>query len=439
MAKLANENRLQVSLLAAWVRFLDRVEMATPGTRPEYLHDAAAGKLTGTALDCAAKKMQKAFADLSAKRGAEPPEKRALAASLLLSFQAGDPQLITDSAGQVMIWPNRASPLADAKAPSQASGPFKASAAINGHTKSVLRFDGRSLLEAPGHIPPSGNLFVVYRTDEKGNSGQRLIGWEDSDVGKHGLGLIPAPDGRLHVVLRNNGQSGDIVNANKTGGFEIACVSWGARGALLHRNGVAAGVQKGIVGLSSDPAIASLRIGGPGSGSAPRFRGDVAELRVYDRQLSDAERQAVETELRVAWFKQSAPASPAPRDLVADLYDELLSPRGPLWLSVDERMKCLAPEIRIRLTKQSQELADLKKKTPLTNEEAVAVQDGGPKGTRHEGFQDAHIFIRGDHKRLGPKVPRGFPRVLTGGRREQITMGSGRLQLADWLARATTR
>ncbi len=62
--------------------------------------------------------------------------------------------------------------------------------------------------------------------------------------------------------------------------------------------------------------------------------------------------------------------------------------------------------------------------------------DGGPKGTRHEGFKDAHVFVRGDHKRLGPTVPRGFPRVLTGDRREPITTSSGRLQLADWLARA---
>ena len=42
------------------------------------------------------------------------------------------------------------------------------------------------------------------------------------------------------------------------------------------------------------------------------------------------------------------------------------------------------------------------------------VQDGGPKGTRHEGFKDAQVFLRGDHKKLGKTVPRGFPQVLTG-------------------------
>ena len=67
--------------------------------------------------------------------------------------------------------------------------------------------------------------------------------------------------------------------------------------------------------------------------------------------------------------------------------------------------------------------------------QAVAAQDGGPKGTRHEGFADAHVFIRGDHKRLGKTVPRGFPKVLTDERTEKITEGSGRLQLVDWLTR----
>ena len=38
-------------------------------------------------------------------------------------------------------------------------------------------------------------------------------------------------------------------------------------------------------------------------------------------------------------------------------------------------------------------------------------------------------------RRLGKTVPRGFPRILTGGRPARITEGSGRRQLADWLAR----
>jgi hypothetical protein len=81
------------------------------------------------------------------------------------------------------------------------------------------------------------------------------------------------------------------------------------------------------------------------------------------------------------------------------------------------------------------ELDALKNKRPMEIPQAVAAQDGGPKGTRHEGFKDAQVFIRGDPKNLGKTVPRGFPKILTGEREERITEGSGRLQLADWLTR----
>jgi len=63
------------------------------------------------------------------------------------------------------------------------------------------------------------------------------------------------------------------------------------------------------------------------------------------------------------------------------------------------------------------------------------VQDGGPKGTKHEGFKDSHVYIRGNHKKPGKLVPRRFPVILAGERQPAITVGSGRLQLARWLTR----
>src|SRR5262249_30090257 len=153
---------------------------------------------------------------------------------------------------------------------------------------------------------------------------------------------------RLHAILRHNGQSGDVVDVRPTAGFEIVCVGWGARGTTLHRNGRAAGASKGITGISSDPSVGPLDPGGPGAGGSPRFAGDLAEVRVYNRQLTDAERRRVEDELRDAWFKPSAPKPLVPRDPLAELYEELLSSQGPFWLSAEERTKLLAPEVRTR-------------------------------------------------------------------------------------------
>ena len=97
----------------------------------------------------------------------------------------------------------------------------------------------------------------------------------------------------------------------------------------------------------------------------------------------------------------------------------------------------LPAEERSRLDRLSRELDVLKKKPPREIPQAVVVQDGGPKGTRHEGFKDAQVFLRGNHKRLGKTVPRGLPAHPAGERQPQC--GSPRAAAGcdwpDWLAR----
>ena len=153
-------------------------------------------------------------------------------------------------------------------------------------------------------------------------------------------------------------------------------------------------------------------------------------------QLDEAERKQVEAELRDRWFHPDDPKKPA-SDPLAELYDDLQSARGPFWNTPEERIKRLPPEIRTNIAALDAELKTLRSKPPVTAEipKAVVAQDGGPKDTRHEGFKDSPVFIRGDHKRLGKVVPRGFPKILTTEGEIKIAVGSGRLQLADWLTR----
>jgi hypothetical protein len=289
------------------------------------------------------------------------------------------------------------------------------------------------MLEARRTVPATGSLFVVCRLDPAGNPAQRLVGWEDASVGRHGLGLMPAPTGRLHAILRNSGAGGNIVHSRRASdAFEIISITWGARGVTLHRDRAGVGTNTHIRAVSSDPAIGALRIGGPGSGVSPRFRGDVAELRVYDEQLDDTARASVETELFATWFTPAGD-KPAPVDAITGLYADLVSPRGPFLGKTADRTKFLPATVRPRLAALKAELEALKKLRPTTIPEAVAVQDGGPKGTRFEGFHDAHVFVRGDPKKRGKLVPRRFPVILAGDRQTAITRGSGRRQLARWL------
>ncbi len=436
--ELARQRGLHPRLLAGWVDFLGRVADQPAVGRHPTLCEAAAGKLTGPALARAAEDLERDLSSLAARREAEAArssDTRALADACVLRFRADDPYRLATSDSRVTLWPNRSGLPADARPPTGSGGPVATTTMINGRARPVLRFDGHSLLESPRAVPPAGSLFLVFRAADSAPSGHRLIGWEDSDVGKHGLGLILESGGRWQAIFRNNGQSGDLVDARPASGFQVVGLTWGPDGTTWRRNGVAAGSQKGIDAVSADPGIVALRLGGPGSGSSPRFRGDLAEVRVYNRQLDEAGCKRIEAELQRAWLGSDDPSA-ASRDAVAELLEELLSVRGPFWMSPEERRKLLPAEHRARVAALARELEVLKKKPGAAEiPQAVAVRDGGPKGTRHEGFKDARVFLRGDHKKPGKAVPRGFPRILTTGPPARIADGSGRRQLADWLTR----
>ncbi len=299
LAVRAQAAGLDAELLTRFVTYLERVAAQPSINRHPTLRAAASGDLTGARLARSANDLQRDIAAFveHAKELARSSPDAALAQACRIDLSADDAYLMTDREGRITLWPNRAGLPADAISTTQARGPLLTRAILNGHSKDVVAFDGRALLELPRQVPSAGSLFVIYRvTPETGNSGQRLIGWEDSDTGKHGLGLMIEPDGRLHAIVRKNGASGDVVDNHRDRGFQLVSLTWGPRGTILHRNGVAAGSQTGIDGVSSDPAIAALRLGGAGSGASARFRGELAAIRVYDRQLDDNERLSVEHE-----------------------------------------------------------------------------------------------------------------------------------------------
>jgi cytochrome c553 len=73
---------------------------------------------------------------------------------------------------------------------------------------------------------------------------------------------------------------------------------------------------------------------------------------------------------------------------------------------------------------------DLPSEPPL----AMAVQEGGTPGGLFSTIQDVPIHIRGSYARLGPKVARRMPLFLSRGVEPAIRQGSGRQELARWVA-----
>ena len=65
---------------------------------------------------------------------------------------------------------------------------------------------------------------------------------------------------------------------------------------------------------------------------------------------------------------------------------------------------------------------------------ALAVSEGGVPGGLFPKVQDVPVHIRGSYTRLGPVAPRAMPRFFAGEKQPKIAGGSGRRELAAWVA-----
>src|SRR5262249_38796747 len=86
------------------------------------------------------------------------------------------------------------------------------------------------------------------------------------------------------------------------------------------------------------------------------------------------------------------------------------------------------------LAKLRRERDGLAKNQPGPVPVALAAQEGGVPGGMFPGIQDVPVHVRGSYTRLGPVVKRHFPVVLAGEEQPSIQGGSGRLELATWIA-----
>ncbi|MFN9373184.1 MAG: DUF1553 domain-containing protein [Planctomycetaceae bacterium] len=356
--------------------------------------------------------------------------------SPLLRFRANDRRLEVTAQQQVTRWYDRGGDPQPAILATEIPGPVRHVEEFAGRQRPVIRFNGQSLLKVAQRVPEVGSLFVVFRPDTAGEGGQRLLGWEDSAVGRHGLGLMISPQGAVHVIVRNQGGAGDVMIPPPEGpGPQLLSLTWGPEGVRVYRNRTEVGINKGLTAVSPDPGIVELTLGGPGSGSAPRFRGDLCELRVYGTQVDDESRKRIEDELHREWLDPAAFTSPESPDPEASLADELLSSDSPYWVSSSERARLLSASQAQQVTTLQEELARRRAWKKPETPQAVVVQDGGPAETPHAGFGDAHVYLRGQWKTPGPKVSRGVPRVFTA---EPLVIGSGsgRRELAEWVTDA---
>ena len=425
-AVMAATRQLDEATLVRWLALLD--------APPHPFAAIAAATERAEAVQLVAALAEQLAAE-TAKREARrtDPARGASPADELFRFRADDPGIAVDPAGRVVGWPDRDGLADDAIPVPDSTGPSVGTAVIGGREQPVVRFDGSALLAAGREVPAVGALTVLFRPADDGQPGQRLLGWEDAAAGQHGVGLIAEKSGALHAILRRGSGNGDIVVGPVTepGGFQLVTLTWGPGGTKLFRHGELAGSSTAIESVSKAADIRALRIGGAGSGAGPSFRGDVAELRVVAGALDEATRGRIEAEIRARWLEEPAVALESSG---AETFDFLTGSTSPFARSADDRDAWLDDDARQRLDSLRAEQTSLQQKPAVEIPRGVVVQDGGVPGTRHEGFQDAAVFIRGNPANRGHVVARGFPRVLVAGPPPPIGAGSGRRELAAWLA-----
>jgi hypothetical protein len=433
-AEFAKAKGLDATALTRWNAYFEEQNPHPALTGLRNATDKSTAQLRSTELAEALKSIGKEQRELQARDMVA----KTLVEAEVLRFTAHDRRIATNEAQRVIAWPNRGCGPLQTELVSDVAAPTLTMIKDQTQSRAALHFAGNELLQAPVTVPAAGSLFIVYRLDPAGGPGQRLLGWEDASVGQHGIGIMTDATGSLHAIVRRNGASGDVTvpapkSASENLGFQVLCLTWGPSGVTVHRQGQQVGTNSGIDSVSSDPAIAALRIGGPGSGASPRFQGDLAELRVFNQPLDDQARSRVEADLIQHWCSASEPVQ-SDTTSVSDLYQELTSAQSPFRLEPTERTKVLPTDLQARLVSMRDELAILQKKKPTEIPQAIAVQDGGPPGTPHEGFHDAYVYLRGNHLKPGKVVPRGVPKVLAGNKPIEIREGSGRRELAQWLA-----
>jgi hypothetical protein len=108
--------------------------------------------------------------------------------------------------------------------------------------------------------------------------------------------------------------------------------------------------------------------------------------------------------------------------------------RSPFWINRKEDEAALPAAARAELAALAAKLEAHRRTAPPPPEFANGAQEGGVPGSPHAGVHDVRIHVRGRYDRLGELVRRRFPEVLAGTHQRPIAAGSGRLELARWLA-----
>lgn len=112
---------------------------------------------------------------------------------------------------------------------------------------------------------------------------------------------------------------------------------------------------------------------------------------------------------------------------------DLVGTCSPFWVNHRNDEKYLPKETQAQLASQSSQI-DAARAAIKPLAYAHGIQEGGLQFSLFPGIQDVRIHQQGSYEHLGEQVARRFPASLTRSEETVVFNGSGRRELADWIA-----
>ena len=283
---------------------------------------------------------------------------------------------------------------------------------------SALKLDGTGYVDGtdqPSFRVTEGTLMAWFQPSANAAEAQ-IVGiphgdtWESPHLGFH---LYRGPTGQLGAQT-SVGQAVDGPNV-PVGQWHHVAATYNGSTVKLYYDGAEV-TSEGFAGVIQYAAGSSpsLTIGvSAGDGTGNPYIGLVDEVKLFNKALHQRDIQA-------------AMQVPEPMDFAAAV-------RGKSTNAADaERLAVIQDRVKIL----EQRVVELQDSMPPAPRLAMAIQEGGIQGSLFPGIQDVPIHQRGKYDSLGEVVPRRMPQFLAGREQSLITSGSGRLELARWLASA---
>ncbi len=214
----------------------------------------------------------------------------------VLLWLTGDDALTSATNGKVQTWQNAAVPNVTAKSAKPEQSPAAAANALNGHA--TVQFDGTdqmlmtSIDISPSRMP-EGTVITVFRSKTADKSPLRKVYGDDNGGYDRAIGLDDR-SGDKNFTLFSGGGVVSYFNLEADKPYIVVDeYSPKAFSGWVNGNAALTNIECSW-GDKPEDALPNMYLGGTGTSYSEYWNGDIAEVIVYGRKLSDAERTQVE-------------------------------------------------------------------------------------------------------------------------------------------------